>query len=422
MRERANMRSGNRGDKSVASPPYELRGAHVGARRLRAVYGAIRWFIFMAICCVACIGVPADTAATLSLPSPSRPTAIGSLALHLTDNARWDPFAPTRVHRSLMVTLWYPAQASTAPAAAYLDDGVAHVVDGELHVPAGTFESARSHARNAAAIAARGGRGYPVVIYSPGFGSWRNASTALVEELVSHGFIVVTIDHPYDAAAVEFPSHVLVKAKPLVPPGNTTVLTYEAWSAMVRPLLAVRVADVRFVIDQLAALDAGHNPDVDGRRLPENVAGAFDLRRLGMFGHSLGGTTTIQAMRVDSRIRAGISLDGPMPTAKPMACGKQAILLVRSVDPAIERLTLPSWKSATPTPCDRHFAVTLRASGHNDFTDLTMFARELGLGDRQRAAWSLGSIDASEAIDAERTDIVTFFERWLGALTDRLPA
>nr|WP_281199201.1 hypothetical protein [Nocardia arthritidis] len=31
-----------------------------------------------------------------------------------------------------------------------------------------------------------------------------------------------------------------------------------------------------------------------------------------MFGHSLGGSTTIQALHDDSRIRAGVNLDGPM--------------------------------------------------------------------------------------------------------------
>ena len=377
--------------------------------------GAVRSFIFAASCCIVCIGMPAEASVGLSLPSPSGPATIGSISLHLIDNARWDPFAPTRVRRSLMVTLWYPARKSTARAAAYLDDGVAHVVDRELDVPAGTFESVRSHARNAATIAAHGGRGYPVVIYSPGFGSWRNASTALVEELASHGFVVVTIDHPYDAAAVEFPNHAIVRAKPLVLPGSAKVLTYDAWYVMVRPLLAVRVADVRFVIDQLAALDAGHNPDVEGHRLPENLAGALDLHRIGMFGHSLGGTTTIRVIRVDTRIRAGLSLDGPIPTATGTACSEQPIMLIRSVDPAVEQLTVPSWKSAAHTLCGWHVAVALHGSGHNDFTDLTIFAQQLGLAQRQRATWSLGSIDASEAVDAERTYIVTFFERWLGA-------
>ena len=49
----------------------------------------------------------------------------------------------------------------------------------------------------------RGGR--PVVLYSPGLGGTRDSGTVLVEELVSRGYIVATIDHTHDATAVEFP-------------------------------------------------------------------------------------------------------------------------------------------------------------------------------------------------------------------------
>jgi hypothetical protein len=52
-------------------------------------------------------------------------------------------------------------------------------------------------------------------------------------------------------------------------------------------------------------------------------------------------------------------------------------------------------------------------AGHNDFTDLTFFARELWLDHQRRAGWSLGSIDAGKAIGAERTYVVRFFERRL---------
>jgi dienelactone hydrolase len=375
--------------------------------------GGVRSFILVASICIVCVWMPARASITLSLPAPSNPATIGSVSLHLIDSARWDPFAPTHAHRSLMVTLWYPALKSTVPTAKYLDGVVAHVVDGELDVAAGTFESAHSHARSAATVAARGGRGYPVILYSPGFGSWRNASTALTEELVSHGFVVVTIDHPYDAAAVEFPNHAIVKSRPPVVPGDTKALTYSVWYAMVTPLLAVRIADARFVIDQLAELNAGRNPDVERRRLPEHLAGALDLDRIGMFGHSLGGTTTAQVVRADTRIRAGLSLDGPIPAAKGTACSLQPMMLVRSADPVMEQFTVPSWRTATRTLCGWHLAVMLHGSGHNDFTDLTIFARQLGLGQRQRATWSLGSIDAAKAVDAERTYVVNFFERWL---------
>ncbi len=312
-----------------------------------------------------------------------------------------------------MVTLWYPARKSDALAAPYLDGGTARVVDSELGVAAGTFELASSHARNEVAVAAPGGRGYPVIVYSPGFGSWRNSSTALTEELVSHGFVVATVDHPYDGAAVEFPDGAIVKAKPLALPDTTKALTYDAWYAMVQPLLPVRVADIRFVIDGLAALDAGRNPDEERHPLPPHLAGSLDLHRIGMFGHSIGGAATAQIMRTDKRIRAGLSLDGPIPGGSGAACIEQPIMLIRSVDPAIERLTIASWRSAALDVCAWHAAATLEGSGHNDFTDLTIFAAQLELGPQQRAAWSLGSIDSAKAIQVERTDILNFFERWL---------
>ncbi|HVA27922.1 MAG TPA: hypothetical protein VNF68_07060 [Candidatus Baltobacteraceae bacterium] len=282
-------------------------------------YGAVRG-LAIASSCLAFAWMPARASIALSLPPPSGAATIGSVSLHLVDRARWDPLAPVREHRSLMVTLWYPARKSNARAAPYLDGGTARVVDSELDVAPGTFESAHSHARNEAAVAAPGGRGYPVVVYSPGFGSWRNSSTALTEELVSHGFVVVTVDHPFDGAAVEFPDGTIVKAKPLALPDTTKALTYNAWYAMVQPLLAVRVADIRFVIDELAALDAGRNPDVERHPLPVRLAGALDLHRIGMFGQSLGGATMAQVMRTDKRIRAGLSLDGPIPGTPGTAC------------------------------------------------------------------------------------------------------
>jgi predicted dienelactone hydrolase len=371
----------------------------------------MRALFLVAAIFLACIATQARASNALSLPSPSGPAAIGSVSLHLVDDGRWDSLAPARVRRSLMVTLWYPAQPGRPSPVPYLDAGAARVVDGEMDVAAGTFESVRSQARDAAPVAVPGRRGYPVVIYSPGFGSWRNAATAVTEDLVSHGFVVVAVDHPYDGAAVEFPDGTIVKTKPIAAPGNGDVITYDAWYAMVEPLLRVRVADVRFVLDELAAIDAGKNPDAEGRPLPPNLAGALDLRRIGMFGHSLGGTTMAEVMRTDSRIRAGLSLDGPIPGGE--TCIAQPVVQMRSVDPAIVRLTAGSWSSAARTLCGWHLATTLDGSGHNDFTDLTVFADQLALSPDRRAAWSLGSIGATQAVDAVRAHVLKFFERWL---------
>lgn len=47
--------------------------------------------------------------------------------------------------------------------------------------------------------------GFPVLLYSPGLGFPRAFGTTLVQDLASHGFVVVAVDHTYDAAVVQFP-------------------------------------------------------------------------------------------------------------------------------------------------------------------------------------------------------------------------
>ena len=83
------------------------------------------------------------------------------------------------------------------------------------------------------------------------------------------------------------------------------------------PVDSVRIADTRFVLDELASLASGRNPDAEHRPLPSGLSTALDLAKVGMFGHSLGGATAAKAMAADARISAGINLDGSMFLANP---------------------------------------------------------------------------------------------------------
>ncbi|MET8742582.1 hypothetical protein [Streptomyces sp. NPDC004728] len=74
----------------------------------------------------------------------------------------------------------------------------------------------------------------------------------------------------------------------------------EAISALLEKVVAVRGADSRFVLDELARLNR------------TRFGGALDLRRVGMFGQSAGGFTAAQTMHDDRRFLAGIDMDGEM--------------------------------------------------------------------------------------------------------------
>jgi hypothetical protein len=158
-----------------------------------------------------------------SLEAPTGRYPIGSVTLHLIDRSRWDPLAPSRRRRELMMQIWYPTVPSRVKSReAYSESGVAQILDRELGAPMGSFEAVRSHVRDGAPAARTGQRPFGVVLYSPGYGSWRNTSTALVEQLVSHGLAVVTIDHPYDGEAVEFPDGSIARARPIPLPRVTS--------------------------------------------------------------------------------------------------------------------------------------------------------------------------------------------------------
>ena len=66
-------------------------------------------------------GPPPSEGAGLSLPAPTGPYRIGTVALHLVDRSWPDPYLPDQRPRELMISLWYPAEPRNGrPAAPYM--------------------------------------------------------------------------------------------------------------------------------------------------------------------------------------------------------------------------------------------------------------------------------------------------------------
>ncbi|MCU7729535.1 hypothetical protein ODJ79_37955 [Actinoplanes sp. KI2] len=71
----------------------------------------------------------------------------------------------------------------------------------------------------------------------------RSEGTSLVQDLASHGYVVVTVDHVHDAFAVELPAGRLEGS--FIPDPSTDEIRVTS------EIVVSRVADVRFVLDQL---------------------------------------------------------------------------------------------------------------------------------------------------------------------------
>lgn len=246
------------------------------------------------------------------IPTPSGPFGIGRIGFHWIDSSQPDDYDPKR-SRELMVYFWYPTAKSAGakgqyfPGAAQMDpisevhkymsgefgDAWAGMVSGEIS----------SHAIDHAPIAHRRSP-FPVVIFSHGAGGSGFEYTILIENLVSHGYVVASIEHTYTASAVWFPDGRVVSHNDSPPAGLTQSENSKWMSNRFSTGINEGASDVRFVIDRLTQL----NHDKQQFAL----AGAIDLKRLAAMGHSAGAEFAARACQQDSRILACIDLDGAM--------------------------------------------------------------------------------------------------------------
>ncbi|MEU4390395.1 hypothetical protein [Kribbella sp. NPDC023855] len=352
----------------------------------------------------------------ISVPAPTGPNRIGTTELHLVDHTR---------QRELMVSVWYPARRDAdGPTAKYMPEKTSAAVNPALSKLLGTrdpvfgFALSDTHAR--VGVPAQLGR-HPVVLFSPGYQLSRFYNTALVEELASRGYVVVTMDHTHEGP-VEFPGGRFV-------PGSEI---QEPTAEQLESLIGTRVADTRFVLDQLTLLSRGRNPDADGRKLPRGLRQALDIHSVGMFGFSAGGHTAANAMYADGRIRAGVNLDGTLaydPEKNMLGAaavhGLDRPFLLFGSDTT--QRTRPdaeyydkSWASWWKAQRGWKLNLQLPGSYQFGFTDYQFFWYDVVFGlihdediANQVQANTTGIVDRSRAMLAQRTYLTAFFDQTL---------
>lgn len=350
----------------------------------------------------------------LTLPALTGTYQVGTTSLHLVDQARADPWVPQQ-RRELMVTIDYPVRhTGSAPRAPWVPASLAAAIDAEasspdlLGLPPGSADwssTLRQARTGVTADLALGKR--PVVLFSHGFQGAREVDSVLVDDLASRGYLVVSLSHTHEAAAVEFPGG-------RVEPALESGLTPEG----LRKAIDARVADTRFVLDELGRLANGANPDAEHRPLPRRLGATLDLGRVGMFGHSFGGFTAGETMYHDSRIDAGINLDGGMRADQPGEVAKHGLdrpflLFGSATDEGgfHDHLTDPTWQSFWAAQRGWTRDLSLRGSRHLGFTDLQAVVPQLSaLVTPERLASVIGTIDPRRSLLAQEDYVSAFFD------------
>lgn len=244
-------------------------------------------------------------------PAPTGPHTVGSQVLYWTDTSRDEAFTQDPDDkRRLVVQVWYPTTPQTGETMNYILKADQRL--GPLAKQIGIYQPLISNMRdiktnaylNAPLATHDGPMRRSLVLFSHGLGGTRNQNTVQAEELASHGYVVVSTDHAYDAYLTIFEDGSTADYRSAAP-GK---LTPEEFWAFRTPQLNTRAADLGFMLDTIATRQAEGDP------FWRNV----NASRVGAFGHSYGGATSIMAAARDKRVAAVIALDGwtvPIPEA-----------------------------------------------------------------------------------------------------------
>ena len=320
---------------------------------------------------------------------------VGTLTYLVVDESRPEIYSddPNDV-RQLNMQIWYPAEVNGEPLAPYVPNlevggpAIANVFGFPSfllnHV---RLVETRSYVGPTLANEAAP---FPIIFFSHGLSGVRMQNTQQIEQLASHGYIVVATDHVYAAAFTVYPdgraitydeNRVIRFATPNEFPDAQRLV--QEWSADLNSMLA-----------ELEQFNGDETHPLNG---------AFNLDQIGVFGHSTGGGTSYEFCYQEPRCKAAFGLDPwVVPTSDravedglsdPIAIMKAPVEL----SDLNERRLATLWENSA-----RGIEIEVAQTRHFDFTDfkrLSPLLERVGL---------VGSIEA-DTLNSMMTDYLLDF-------------
>ena len=321
-------------------------------------------------------------------------------------------------YRSLMIRLWYPAEdTKDLPNPPYISPKIArYIAERKAPLPflLSHFNLIKTHSREGAPIS-DGQSSYPVLIFSHGYESHPSMYHSFVEEIASHGYIIFFINHTYESSGTAFLDGTIAytdtatvsssfdwsKIEPyynkVLEATNEEEKTKAVFAAMKSVGFNDRVKywakDVKYLIDQIS--DEGFHHAFKDK---------MDLQNLGIIGHSIGGSVAVEMLMKDSRIKAGVNLDG----------GQYGEVL----DSAVSKPFMYVQADRSPPEFDPNpsiykkiiqhdfYTLKLKGASHSNFYDVAFWSRFKGLT-------GAGDINPKECFRITNQGILLFFDHYL---------
>jgi pimeloyl-ACP methyl ester carboxylesterase len=326
------------------------------------------------------------------LPAPTGPHEVGVVWRHWVDDSRDEIYdaETSDAKREVIVGFYYPAEVPEGAEPAPYMDNLADVIPTfnaliEAFV-AVRFDTQPSDLDNFQSYSypdaplSDAEETYPVLIFSHGGAADVRMYTSQIEELASHGYIVVAINHVYGAAYTTLRD------------GTAAIPTY---STGLEDAVRIWSEDQIFVMDQLELLNTDD---------PEGMfTGRLDLERLGVFGQSMGGGTASLTCSVDQRCKAFVSGDAAFMGDAAEQGLEQPVMHLRGESAIVNE---PGHVDQARGP---FYEVAVDGFEHLNFGDFPLWPNVEGV---REAAW-LSEADPLRSIEVTRAALVAFFDQYL---------
>ena len=241
---------------------------------------------------------------------------------------------------------------------------------------------------------------FPVLFFSPGFLMAAQLYSSLIEEMASHGYVVVAINHTDACWPVVFPDG----SSPVVLPELVNVFsnTQRSYLQTFDMTQETWVKDIEFVISWL-------------RNQP--LAKSLDFSRMGIFGHSFGGSVAMEATRQNKDFKAianldsmlfGPSWDKPLETPSLFVVAEKSLTYEDAINAGLtseqfEGMVARYSKKVFDQLKDNSFYVTVKDTEHASFVDSKLIKSPL----------HKNAVNPLKGIEITRALLVDFFDHYL---------
>ena len=352
------------------------------------------------------------------LPIPSGEYEVGSEYFHLkTDEDEFITEDKTD-KRELMIKVWYPANIKDETKEPYLNDGDRVGFANKYGLPQNAFnylKKMETHTFQSPEIA--DGK-FPVLVFSHGYYSKANGYYALIEEIVSQGFVVFGINHTYESVGSLFPSNeTKFYSKEYDRKHNNEEMVSMIWEAMeiyksstdqnqksktinnvLKKYLAAEInnrwsTDFDLVINQISIWEES-----------TFLSNHLDLSKIGVFGHSQGGAASAETLLNNSKVSAGINIDGVQWGNMVDTFLTKPFLLISSDWPEDHpNFNKYAYQNGS---IDDFYLARIKDTGHSNFMDIPFMINLKMINEA-------GAIDPKKAIEITSKMVVDFFDKYL---------